>query len=205
MTGCPDKEYGTNKPPPTRRVRERWKGDAMCPPTSQNPSRQHSSWLSDACATRKDPELEWLAKDHPETNPITIKPETVSYAAEQFSWVSLPYSSPRGCPFPIKSLALSAHVSPWTIHFWVLDKSPASGPGRGPPSCNAVNYRPVLHNYLHMRGNFHDRLCLCQGNNSFSTMECSDFSSFLRLWSLLNNGQLSVIISSPSQIRVISK
>ena len=39
-------------------------------------------------------------------------------------------------PFPIKSLALSAHVSPWTIHFWVLDKSPVLGPGRGPPSCD---------------------------------------------------------------------
>ena len=42
----------------------------------------------------------------------------------------------RWCPFPIKSLALSAHVSPQTIHFRVLDKSPVSGPGRGPPSCN---------------------------------------------------------------------
>ena len=40
-----------------------------------------------------------------------------------------------GGPFPIKSLALSAHVSPRTIHFRVLDKSPVSGPGRGPPSC----------------------------------------------------------------------
>jgi len=27
MTGDPDKEYGTNKPPPTGRVRERSKGD----------------------------------------------------------------------------------------------------------------------------------------------------------------------------------
>ena len=34
-----------------------------------------------------------------------------------FSWVSLPYCSPPGCPFPIKSLALSADVSPQTIHF----------------------------------------------------------------------------------------
>ena len=32
----------------------------------------------------------------------------------QFSWVSLPSCSPPGCPFPIKSLALSAHVSPRT-------------------------------------------------------------------------------------------
>ena len=29
-------------------------------------------------------------------------------------------------------------VSPRTIHFWVLDKSPLSGAGRGPPSCNSV-------------------------------------------------------------------
>ena len=56
--------------------------------------------------------------------------------AEQFSWVSLPYCSPPGSPFPIKSLALSAHVSPRTIHFQVLDKSPVSGPGRGLPSYN---------------------------------------------------------------------
>ena len=81
-------------------------------------------------------ELEWLAKDHQETNPITIEPETASHGAEPFSWVPLPYCSPTGCPFPIKSLALSAHVSPRTIHFQVLHESPVSGPGRGPPSCN---------------------------------------------------------------------
>ena len=27
-------------------------------------------------------------------------------------------------------------MSPRTIHFWVLDKIPVWGPGRGPPSCN---------------------------------------------------------------------
>ena len=97
MSGDPDKGYGTNKPPPTGRVREMSKGDNACPSTSQNPIRP---------------------------NPITIKPETVSHTAQQLSWVSLPYCSPPGCPVPIKSLALSAHVSPWTIHFRVLDKSP---------------------------------------------------------------------------------
>ena len=144
MTGDPDKEYGTNKPPPTPRVRERLKGDTVCLSTCQNPSHKHPSWLSHACATRKDSELEWLAKDHLETNPITIKPETVSHTAEQFSWVPLPYCSPPGCPFPIKSLALSAHVSPRTIHFWMLDKSPVSGPGRGPPSCNRFTYMQII-------------------------------------------------------------
>ena len=62
MTGDPDKEFGTNKPPPTGRVRERSKGDTAYLSTSQNPSCQHPSWLSDACATRKDYKLEWLEK-----------------------------------------------------------------------------------------------------------------------------------------------
>ena len=135
MTGDPDKEYGTNKPPPTRKSSGKVKR-RHCLSTSQNPSCQHPSWLSDACATRKDSELEWLAKDYLETNSITIKPKTASHSTEQFSWVPLPSCSPPGCPFPIKSLALSAHVSPRTIHFRVLDKSPVLGPGRGPPSCN---------------------------------------------------------------------
>ena len=141
MTGGPGKEHGTKKPPPTRRIRERSKGNTSLYvlPTSQNP-RWNPSWLSDAHATRKDPESEWLARDNRETNPITIKPETASHVAEQFSWVPLPSCSPAGCPFPIKSLALSACVSPRIIHFRVLEKSPLSGPGRGPHSCNTTSY-----------------------------------------------------------------
>ena len=38
MTGDPDKEHGTNKPPPTGRVPEMSKGDTTCPATSQNHS-----------------------------------------------------------------------------------------------------------------------------------------------------------------------
>ena len=127
MTRGPGKEHRTNKPPPTGGVQERSKGDTICLTTSQNPSLWHPSWLDKACTTRKDSELELLAKDSLETNPITIKPETASHVAELFSWVPLPYCSPPGCPFPIKSLALPAHVSPQTIHFQVLDKSPVSG------------------------------------------------------------------------------
>ena len=126
-TGGPGKEHRTNKPPPTKRVQERSKGDTTCPTTSQNPSLWHPSWLNKACTTRKDSESEWLAKDNPETNPITIKPETVSHVAELFFWVPLPYCSPPRCPFPIKCLALSAHMSPQTIHFRLLDKSPILG------------------------------------------------------------------------------
>ena len=71
--------------------------------------------------------VRWLVKEKPETNPIIIKPKTVSHMTEQVSWVSSPCCSLPGCPFPIKSLALSACVSPQTIHFQVLDKSPLLG------------------------------------------------------------------------------
>ena len=57
--------------------------------------------------------------DRPETakklNPLTVKPETSSHMAEQSSWVPLLCCSPPGCPFPIKSLSLSVHMSSRTI------------------------------------------------------------------------------------------
>ena len=123
-TGGPGKEHRTDKSPPTGRVQEKPKCDLMCPTSSQNPFHWHPSWLNKACTTRKDSESEQLAKDNPEANPITIKPETVSHVAELFSWVPSPHCSPPGRPFPIKPLALSASVSPQIIHFRVLDKSP---------------------------------------------------------------------------------
>ena len=126
---------GPCKEPPTGRFWERSKGDTMCPTTSQNPSHWHPSWLSNVCSTRKCPESEWLDRDNLENNPITIKPESGSHLEELFSWVPLPCCSPPGCPFPIKSLALSARVSPQTIHFWVLDKRPLRS-WKGLPSCN---------------------------------------------------------------------
>ena len=125
----------------TGRIREEPKGGGKRPyvlPTSQRPSRSNPSWLRDTCATRKDPESECLSRDDLETNPITMKPETASHVAEQFSWVPLPCRSLPGRPFPIKPFALSARVSPRTIHFRVLDNSPLWGPGRGLPSCNSL-------------------------------------------------------------------
>ena len=86
-----------------------------------------------------------MARDNLEANPITIKPKTASHVAEQSSWVPSPSCSPPGHLFSIRSLGLSAHVSPWTIHFQVLDKSPLSGPGRGPPSCNSWKRKPLHH------------------------------------------------------------
>ena len=74
-----------------------------------------------------------------QTGNITIKPKTVGLVAERFSWVLLPSCSPPRRPGPKTSLALSVCVSPWTIHFLVLDKSPILGPGKGPPSCNSFS------------------------------------------------------------------
>ena len=80
----------------------------------------HLGW-----ATRKDPKSEWFAKKNRESNSITINPETASHMAEKSSLgcPSLPLSSPGGS-FPVKSLLLSACVSPQTIHFPLLDKDP---------------------------------------------------------------------------------
>ena len=69
-----------------------------------------------------------------------MKPEAVSHVAAQLSWVPSPAAlrpGGGGVPLPSKVFALSARVSPRTIHFQVLDKSPCSHLGRGPPSCNS--------------------------------------------------------------------
>ena len=134
----------------TRRIWEGPKGERRCQPiicpTNLPESFALEPFLAERCMHHQEGpwvrpnmgQTRWLARDNPETNSITIKPETVSHMAEQFSWVPLPCCSPPWRPFPIKSFALSARVSPQTIHFWVLDKSPVLDPGRGPPSCNTV-------------------------------------------------------------------
>ena len=114
-TGDPGKEHRTNKPSPTWRVRESSKGGTTCPTTSQNPC-WHPSWLSNECATRKDSESEWLAKDNLETNPITIKPEAASHVTAVLPGsLNLLLSTRAPLPDEISLLYQSAHVSLWTI------------------------------------------------------------------------------------------
>ena len=135
MTGAPGKEHGTKKPPPTRRVQKRSKGNTTCLTTSQNPSHWHPSWLNKAWTTRKDSESEWLAKDDLETNPITIKPETEPYGrAVLLGSLTLLLSTP--VPFPNKiSCFVSTCVSS-DNSFPSVTQEPSLGPGRRPPSCN---------------------------------------------------------------------
>ena len=134
-TGGPDKEHGTNKPPPTGRTWKRSKGDTSpyVLSTFQNLPCWNLSWLRDAQAIRNDLVSEWLARDNPETNPSTKTPEMISHVAEQSSWIPMPSCAPARGPFPIKSHALWARVSSLTIHSYVLDKSPLLGLGKGSP------------------------------------------------------------------------
>ena len=131
MTGGPGKEHGTNKPPPTEEFGKVQKETPHGQPPPRILSGIHLGW------TRRAPpgrtlESEWLAKDNPEANPITIKPETASHMTELFSWIPLPYCSPPRCPFPIKSLALSARVS-LDNSFPSVRQEPSFGPWKGSP------------------------------------------------------------------------
>ena len=94
--------HGTNKPPPMGRVWERSKWDT-CLTTSQNPSLWHPSWMNKACTTRKDPESEGLAKDNPETNPITIKPRDCEPCDRAVLLGSLTLLLSTQAPFPNKT------------------------------------------------------------------------------------------------------
>ena len=133
-TGDPGKEHGSNKPPRTTNVQRTVK--RKCHMSSQNPPCWNPSWLSNTCTGRKDPASESLPRDKPETIPTAIKPETASHVVDQSSWAPLPCCCLPRHPFPINSLFLSAWVSSRAIRFRVLGKSPLSGPGRGPSSCN---------------------------------------------------------------------
>ena len=111
--------------PPTGRVLERSKGDTACPASSQNPSHWRPSWLSDVCTTRKCCELERLAKDHPETNPIT---------SPRLRSGSPGFPCPpalRPGPFPDKSSCfVSTCVSP-DNSFLSVSQEHAFGPWKG--------------------------------------------------------------------------
>lgn len=81
-----------------------------------------------------------IGQRQPANSPLYYKPRDCEPRGEQSSWGPslLPLTPPPQRPFPIKSVALSARVSPRTIHLAVLDKSPLLGSGRGPPSCNTA-------------------------------------------------------------------
>ena len=80
MTGGLSGKHGTHKSPPARKS-------------------LLESILIEHCMNRQEGPR--LARNNPETAPITIKAGTVSPVAEHFSWVALPCYSLPGCPFSI--------------------------------------------------------------------------------------------------------
>ena len=126
-------------------------------------------------------ESEWLAKDNQETNPITIKPETAEPRGRAVLLGSLTLLLSTQCPFPIKSLALSAHVSPWTIHFQVLDKGPVSGPGSDPPSCNKLTLENEKQIYF----------CSQEMNIFLKFIVCTFLPFDFLEWKLMNTGKIN--------------
>ena len=113
-------------------VWKRSKGDTTCPTNSQNPSHLHPSWLNRACTTSKDSESERLAKDNPETNPITIKPKTASHGRAVLLG-SLPLLLSTQAPFPNKiSCFVSTCVSSENS-FPSVKQEPSFRPRKGSP------------------------------------------------------------------------
>ena len=85
---------------------------------------------------------------------------------KQFSWVPWPCCSLPSHAFPVKSFT-SQHMSPQTLHFPVLDKSPLWGPGSGAPSGNKGeeiredNVSPVFNTTLNSQGTDHNHSYCC--------------------------------------------
>ena len=106
------------------------------------------SWLRDSHDTRKDPKSDQIWDKQDDRLETTQK---LNLYHKHWDW------EPRGRAVLPGSLTLllsaqaplpneaSGFVSPQTIHFWVLDKSPLLGPGRSPPSGNHMIYNFILH------------------------------------------------------------
>ena len=131
MTRGPSKELGASEN--LRKIKMRCHRSYHLPGSLSLAPLLAEQWM----CHQEGPEVRMTGHRQPGNEPHHHKTQDC-HTAEKSSWVPSSYCSPPGHLFPMKSLALSASVSPQTIHFWVLDKRPLSGPGRGPPSCNII-------------------------------------------------------------------
>ena len=120
----PGNEHWTNKPPPT----EFRNGQKVTPHVQLLHTILHTGILAkQGVDHQKGLWAKMIGWRQPGNS------ETAGHMAEQFSWVPLLFCSLPRHPFPVKSLAMSACVFPWTVHFWVLDKSPLFRSWKGSP------------------------------------------------------------------------
>ena len=99
------------------------------------PSHQQGPWVIPNMGQGDWPERTW--KRIP--IPSALRP-WVTWLAALLGFVIL-----HGCPFPWKSLAMSACVSPQTIRLHVLDKTHSQALKGGPPSCNSLPATKASH------------------------------------------------------------
>lgn len=91
---------------PWRLTRSKWEGPigGRRKPASQDPWCWNPSWLRGVCYqegpwARPNMGLaRWLARDNPDTNPITRKPETASHLAELLDSLTLLFSTQLPLP-----------------------------------------------------------------------------------------------------------
>ena len=142
-TGVPDKKHRTNKLPPAGRIQERQKGrgrhqPVICPANGPETFALESvCWERHRLPERTLNQTESGTSTTGKLSPHSRKTQTASHETQQLCWAPFCFSPP-GSPFPIKSFALSVHVSLWAVHFQVSNKSPLSGPGRRTPSGSSI-------------------------------------------------------------------
>ena len=125
MTGGPSEEHRNNKPKQGKN-------------SGEVKRRHHVSYQPPRIlltGMRAPPERTLSQNDWPETTwKLILSPQTRD--CESRGRAVLLGSLTLLVPSPVKSLSLSVGVSPQTIHFRVLDRSPLGGPGRDPASQN---------------------------------------------------------------------
>ena len=121
MTGGPGKEHGINKPPPTRRVRQRSKGNTTFLTTSQNPlSGIRLGWTRRAPSGRSLSQNDWLR--------TTCKPRSRAVLLG-----SLTLLLSTQVPFPNKISCFVSTCVSWDNSFPSVRQEPSFEPWKGSP------------------------------------------------------------------------
>ena len=107
----------------------------VCTPLRILLSGIHLGWTRRAPPGRTLSQNDWL-KTTQKLISSALNPGLCEPRGRAILLVSLILLLSTQVPFPNKISCFITHVSPRTIHFWVLDRSPVSFPGSSPPSCN---------------------------------------------------------------------
>ena len=140
MTGGLDKEHGTNKPPPTGRVRERLEGDATCLTFSQNPSHWYPSWLSNACSIKEGLWVRTTGQRQPKNWSHHCKIQDCEARDRAVLLGSLTLLLSAWAPFPNKSSCFVNSCVSSDSSFPSVIQEPTLGPWKGPLSCHISSF-----------------------------------------------------------------